>query len=974
MDKYEYQVCADQIKNLIAERKYAEAAEIADTINWRRVKSVSMLCTVSEIYKINKRYEESRDILLLAYDRYPNGRMIVYALCELAIKMNDVVQAIEYYKEFVRVAPGDTGSYILLYKIYEAQDVSIEERIKVLEEFKKRDYRERWAYELALLYHKTGQEALCIDACDELILWFGEGKYVKKAMELKMQHANLTSDQQTKYNGSYYGSDQAPAMGEQPGKSSENTGSSENADRFSTQNLQNELEQSMEKYLGQDSQTGEQALFQEEQLQSGSSEEAQLPENDTEHPGMVVQQMEGASPAKTQEFVLDPENSFVQQFYNSLQSVVQENTSGSVIKPAEAPADHIPQAGPDMGIPEKTEINVPGEEAENEAEDNIENDGSEAEEAAAQTAEKEAEDTETASRLTENNLARPAGASRDKMNEISRRYDNMLRQDYDGQFHFSLPDTDMVERQITGQLNLEEVLKNYEERQRRLGNTDDFFAQLSTVIPQAAESNSSVKTLEESKPRLQQVHASQTTVSLMEEEEEEKTETGAEVTGEETSGTETPEMPQEEAKEAETAVQEETGVSEETDAEEETGEKQEEAEEETEEKEETGESAEEAEETDEAVSEEEADEEKTDEEEQEDEPPRFYELDDYGEVEEIEDIEQPDEVDDIIKTSNLPIEEIAEYNALVEMAMNPEPKEPEPLPSNYDEFGRMKHPSYMVLEESRTARRNFEKNEYKLFGRYDGIEDIKAQLVDVLDDMSMDAGHGNVVLMGDEVSCRKTLSIDIVKAMQSMDSTFKGKVAKISGEALNKKNIPATLRKLDNGALIIEEAGGLSAAALTIIAQSLLNDVESVLIVLEGSRESLLPLLESDPRLFGAVFDTRVDISPFTNDDLVAYAKGYAKEQEHSIDEMGTLALYTRIGELQTLDHQVTVEDIKDLIDTAIAHVDKMTFSHLMDVLVAKRYDDDDFIIIREKDFLLNGKKQQKLKKKQKKSKSNGGK
>ena len=201
MDKYEYQVCADQIKHLIDERRFAEAMNIADTIDWRKVRSVSMLCTVSEVYKINKKYEEARDILLLAYDRHPNGRTIVYALCELAIKLNDVLQAKGLYEEFVSLAPEDTSKYILLYKLYEALDVSIEERIEVLEEFKKRDYRERWAYELAYLYHKIGQETRCVQECDELILWFGDGKYVKKAMDLKMQHTRLSKEQQLKYEG-----------------------------------------------------------------------------------------------------------------------------------------------------------------------------------------------------------------------------------------------------------------------------------------------------------------------------------------------------------------------------------------------------------------------------------------------------------------------------------------------------------------------------------------------------------------------------------------------------------------------------------------------------------------------------------------------------------------------------------------------------------------------------------------------------
>ena len=198
MDKSEYKLRAEEIKDLISRGEYAQAAEIADTIDWRRVKSVMMLCTISDLYKINRRYEDARDMLLLAYERRPGGRTICYSLCELSIKMEEYVQAIEYYKEFVQVAPKDPGRYILQYKLYEAQDVSLEERIAVLEELKKRDYREKWAYELAYLYHRVGLAARCVEECDELILWFGEGKYVIKAMELKMLHQPLTPEQQEK--------------------------------------------------------------------------------------------------------------------------------------------------------------------------------------------------------------------------------------------------------------------------------------------------------------------------------------------------------------------------------------------------------------------------------------------------------------------------------------------------------------------------------------------------------------------------------------------------------------------------------------------------------------------------------------------------------------------------------------------------------------------------------------------------------
>ncbi|MDE5589507.1 MAG: hypothetical protein K2J60_10290 [Acetatifactor sp.] len=199
MDKYEYKVRSDEIKELIAEGDYQQAAEIADTIDWRRVKSVMMLCTISDLYKINRRYEDAKNMLLLAYERRPGGKTICYSLCELCIKTEEFLQAVNYYKEFVQGAPKDPGRYILQYKLYEAQDVGLEERISVLEELKKRDYREKWAYELAYLYHRVGLATRCVEECDELILWFGEGKYVIKAMELKMLHQPLSTSQQQKY-------------------------------------------------------------------------------------------------------------------------------------------------------------------------------------------------------------------------------------------------------------------------------------------------------------------------------------------------------------------------------------------------------------------------------------------------------------------------------------------------------------------------------------------------------------------------------------------------------------------------------------------------------------------------------------------------------------------------------------------------------------------------------------------------------
>ena len=322
-----------------------------------------------------------------------------------------------------------------------------------------------------------------------------------------------------------------------------------------------------------------------------------------------------------------------------------------------------------------------------------------------------------------------------------------------------------------------------------------------------------------------------------------------------------------------------------------------------------------------------------------------YSVDDLGEVEELETIDQPDEVDDMLKTRPIPQEEIEarmRYEAGIEEEYSAE-----------EESGtkRANHPSWMKLDESVTSRRDFDESEMAIFGRFEGIESLKAQIVDVMDDMRMEASRGNVIVMGSENFGRKSLAIDIVKAIQSMDSSFSGKVAKISGEALNKKNIPMTLQKLRNGALIVENAGGLTPVTLNTITETLQNEVDFILVVFEGEKDSLEPLLNGCVET-KTVFDARIVIDDFSNSDLVAYAKGYARELEYSIDDMGTLALYNKIGDMQTIDHVVSVDEVIEIVDNAIRHVDRKNMSHFMDVLLAKRYDDDDFIILREKDFL----------------------
>lgn len=200
MDKYEYKVRSEEISKLIDKEEYAEAMKIADTIDWRRVKSATMLLKIAALYRVNRRLEDSRAVLMLAYERYPTNRSVVYSLCEVSIELNDVVAAIEHYKQYMKLAPKENGVYILRYRILEISEASLEERIEILEELKKRDYQEEWAYELAYLYHRVGLSTKCVEECDDIVLWFGDGPYVMKAMELKKLHMPLTEVQQAKYN------------------------------------------------------------------------------------------------------------------------------------------------------------------------------------------------------------------------------------------------------------------------------------------------------------------------------------------------------------------------------------------------------------------------------------------------------------------------------------------------------------------------------------------------------------------------------------------------------------------------------------------------------------------------------------------------------------------------------------------------------------------------------------------------------
>ena len=1044
MDKYEYQVCADQIKALIKEHRFQEAMDIADSIDWRRVKSFSMLCTVSEIYKVTKHYSEARDILLLAYERYPDRANVVYALCELAIKLEDISDSIEYYKEYVRLKPHDTNRYVLLYKIYDAQDVPIEEKISLLEEFKKAEYTEKWSYELALLYHKDGQETKCVETCDELVLWFGDGPYVRKALELKMQHAPLSKEQQRKYDGVYDApkvltgeteetvhiyetqslniyaqggspidpeipseTDAKPAPDVRPSTPSleyakpsasspeyakptapakqsvqpESQGFTQdikiapyNNDKFSTINLQEELAKNMQEFYARENgnavpspfvkateQLYEQsdAQFKNQLNKAGQPIQMQQPTQPQEPVQPTVTQMPTyeqnvlGSPRSRQQAQQAPQNA--QYGQPAPQSVQYEQQIQQAPQNAQygQPAPqygYAPQPGyGNTAEQPPVEEQVPGQ---MEMGDFMKDWGEKRSTGEIRMQQGKARSKER----TDDIMAQLAGVIPGVNENVVEDIQNKLRPEVkpveEANKHEVLKDdkTGTVTRTTLSNPAFDKIADRKIDPRRRTesgaringpvkpsitGEIPDFLPSGGPVMKGDVLPSGRKLTLdEEYGGNIAQIRredaelVKRMTGELPEPEPEPEVEPVPEEPdygeAEEIEEVEQPDLPEdeEESSESESAPSYSDSIPQ-------YEVKKEQYEEEVEEEDTAEEIPTEAEAIKHGLTA----------------PITYpYDVDDIGEVEELETIDQPDEVDDMLKTRPIPVEEI-EARQRYEAGLEDDYSTTEEEPKNNGVR------SYMTFDEKVMSRREFDDSEMAIFGRFEGIEILKAQIVDVMDDMSMEAHHGNVIVTGAEIYGRKGLAIDIVKAIQMLDSSFSGKVAKISGEALNKKNIPMTLAKLKNGALIVENAGGLTPITINAITDTLMADEGSIMVVLEGERETVNPLLNGCPEA-KQVFDARIDIPDFTNDDLVAYAKGYAREQEYSIDEMGILAIYNRVGDLQTIDHVVSLDEMEDIIDGAIRHVDRKNVSHFMDVILAKRYDEEDYIVLREKDFL----------------------
>ena len=972
MDKSEYKLRAEEIKDLISRGEYAQAAEIADTIDWRRVKSVMMLCTISDLYKINRRYEDARDMLLLAYERRPGGRTICYSLCELSIKMEEYVQAIEYYKEFVQVAPKDPGRYILQYKLYEAQDVSLEERIAVLEELKKRDYREKWAYELAYLYHRVGLAARCVEECDELILWFGEGKYVIKAMELKMLHQPLTPEQQEKYDHRFdapgtqqysqnyaqdpgYGQNETydPNQGYvQDGSYDPNQGYAQGGSYDPNQGYAQDGSYDPNQGYAQDgSYDPNQGYAQDgsydsnpDNVQEGAYDQVI---DDTRVYEPVQPQQAPAQPAED-DFDIHVKTMDVGQ-YNTinlqaelaagLREVLSEDhakeTSDSITRSIVAPMiDPGDSDTESLDYPEIADVSEDDLEPETEQMESSEVFFGETGEIGdlSQVPQVETEEilpeepvvarrTDVVPELSEvqktpevQEIVKEPEAQKvpEAPVEPPKELADVLAQESDGQISLVMPEAESIEKQITGQMNIEDILAEWERkkkenlekreeevRQHVLQQTGAMF----TEFEQAVRDGLLEKLEKEKAADTADTVAEDTTDTDEVEELEEITEEPA---------TEEPVEELTEAAPAEEAEQEPVEELPEEDTVEEVAEEPA-YEPEAEEFEEPAEPEAEIYEQEEIVDEEQAEPEGA--------------MDD-------EPVEEP--------TAEA-VESVDEETAREEIELTAE---------ETPEAGEApEQPERPAVERDKAKVRALTREERELYAPFIQSRSAREQLVKAIDNISLAAYTGNVIITGEEGMDTLSLAKNMVREIQATDSNFSGKVAKISGHALNKKDTADTLSKLKNGALIICKASEMNDATANVLHKALQQESQGIVIILEDTKRDIDKFLEKHEKL-RECFTARMDVEALSNNTLVAFGKQYAREMEYSIDELGELALHTRIEDMQTIDHVVTVVDVKQIVDEAIAHANKKTLKHFFDVLFAKRYDDEDMIILTEKDFV----------------------
>lgn len=863
MDKYEYKLRLEEIKSLNKKGRFQESAQVADTIDWKKVRNTSTLGIISDVYKINRRFDDAKEILLLANEKSPQNRRIIYALCDLTVKMGQVVEAVEYYKEFVQLAPNDNSKYILLYKIYEAQDISLEERIAVLKEYKKREYSEKWAYELAFLYHRVGLATECVEECDQLILWFGEGKYVLKAMELKRLYVALSPAQQQLYDRQY--GRQAEPEETQKKPAEEQAAQGEDLDfevkpmdmgQYNTINLQAALAESMKEVLGHDKKEQESAAFDEQAAGQLRQVSAAAP--------TALQHSYGGDDTEYQEdvsrFLRDSDDWDVQATGQLDTDETEKAVSSAYdgVSAAALESRRMVMAQMQRGSAAALEEPVP-EQEERVAEPAITVAAAPAEQPAAEPVQTEAF-SERREPVLERTEAQPAFAERrEPAPARTKEYQEPIK----------------LERQTTGQMNIEAVLEEWERlkkeneekrkqetRQWMLQQTGSLFADFDQSSRNGVlemlqrEESLPVETMQREKmedaSRISEV-----------EELEEIAEPDTEESVEQDM---VPEISVQTAAVSDVAAEAETAKA-------------------------------------------------------------VYEA----------------------ERQTVPEEEVQQEQPVEEAPLQYEPEVQKETKKAAKVVAGVDFSS--AREQAQGPVRGMTKEEKKLFAPFVHTKKAMRQLVTALDAVSLSAYTGNMIITGAPGSNMMKLAKNVIREIRVMDDNFSGRVAKVTADTINQKDAASIVAQVANGALIIEKAGKLSGEGAENLVKALNQEHTGIIVFALDEKRAMDRLFDRAPELMD-MFTARFDIVALDSATLVKYGCQYAYNQEYSIDELGRLALHTRIEDMQTSTHAVTVKEVREIVDEAIEHANRKTLRHFMDILFRKRYDEDDMIVLRERDFI----------------------
>ena len=999
MDKYEYRVKTEQMLDHLEKKEYQQAKEIADGIDWRRVKNASMLNTVSEIYEYNGEFKKGRDILFLAFDRAPGSRKIVYRLGTLALKIKDIREATDCYEEFVKLAPKDPNQYILKYKILRTQGASLTDQITALEEFKKAEYIEKWAYELAKLYDEAGMTAECLEECDDLILWFSEGKYVYLAMELKMKYKPLTPLQQEKYDSRPGAVKKKPEPEKQPESTLEEVDD------------ENEYNESTEETVD----VQEEPVREPVTERVDESEVQEIPPQEVPMQETVVQE-EIPQEVPMQETVVQEEIPQEEIVEEAAEEVVEEEPvytepeeaaeeHGSTIKQVVTGATLEEALAQGMAVANGITIE---EEAMKEREDEILANGQMMIDDILQKWEEKQKDHEAAiekqKAKDEERLQKEREQARIRQEEERREVERKAAEAEARRKAEEEAARKAAEEEARRKAEEEEARKAAEEEAEPISKTQRIPDDIVRLMEEMGNEESEEELYEEDFE-----DGSETEEDFIEGIEEELS--GIDMSGSsfeeadfgdedfeeadfEEEDFEDEDFEEEDEEEADFEEEdfededfeeedEEEADFEEEDFEDEDFEDEDFEEADFEEEDFEDEDFEEADFEDEDFEEE--DEEEADFEEEDFEDEDFEEADfeeedfeeadfeeedfdaDFADVEDEEedfddDFADVDEEETDFDDEDLEIEDDEEADEELEIE---EPSEEEiqarikkskggvPFDTGFVVTGRydLSATSEIGLKAGLTEEQK------KLFSYFVPVRGMSEQIVEVLDNdrraqREGTSKTGNLLVIGRKGSGKTVLAVDIVKAIQKQRSLKQGKVAIVTGESLNKKELTNIIQKLRGGAIIIEHAGKLNARTVKELNYLMEKKTGELLFVLEDQRKPLERLMTANPE-FKKKFSSKLELPVFINDELVTFGQTYAKENGYKLDEMGILALYSRIDVMQREDHAVSVAEVKEIMDEAISHSQKANVKHLARRVFGKGTDDSDRIILKEEDFRI---------------------